>query len=193
MFGIRRGWFIPVPGLRIRGTLMAESANGSESAVPRGRRRRQLAMRRPMAMQIAGGAAISVAFAAAAMATVAVDTAKADTGTTASATCSSATPTADCIGSGAAGRALLLGTGVNFPGGPTLFVPGGLLIGNGLDALELDPGCTANCVGGNGGILFGNGGDGAFGGKGGNAGLIGNGGAGGAGTADYNNGMGGAG
>ena len=57
--------------------------------------------------------------------------------------------------------------------------PGGSLIGNGLDALEIDPNCTSNCAGGNGGLLFGNGGAGAFGGPGGNAGLIGNGGAGG--------------
>src|SRR5262245_39318099 len=176
---------------------MGESASKSESAVPRGLRGRQRAMRRPMATQIAGGAAISVAFAAAAMATVAVDTAKADTGTTAAAACSSATPI-DCVGTGAAGRALLVGTGVNVAALPTaalptLFGPGGMLIGNGLDALELDPDCTANCVGGNGGILFGNGGNGAFGGQGGNAGLIGNGGAGGEGTAAFNAGIGGAG
>ena len=57
--------------------------------------------------------------------------------------------------------------------------PGGLLIGNGLDALEIDPTCTSNCAGGNGGLLLGNGGAGAYGGKGGDAGLIGNGGVGG--------------
>src|SRR5690606_29610890 len=54
-----------------------------------------------------------------------------------------------------------------------LIGPGGLLIGNGVDA-------TSNCVvaacrGGNGGILFGNGGAGANGGAGGNAGLFGDG------------------
>src|SRR5262245_25019488 len=97
---------------------MSESAKKSESAVSRGLRGRPRAMRRPIATQIAGGAAISVAFAAAAMATVAVDTAKADTGTTAAA-CSSATPT-DCAGTGAAGRALLVGTGVNLAALPTL-------------------------------------------------------------------------
>ena len=48
---------------------------------------------------------------------------------------------------------------------------GGWLIGDGLSALELNPDCTANCVGGNGGLLGGSGGDGAFGGDGGNAGF----------------------
>lgn len=58
-----------------------------------------------------------------------------------------------------------------------LIGPGGLLIGNGIDAAA---GCTgAACNGGNGGFLFGNGGAGANGGVGGNAGLIGNGGRGG--------------
>lgn len=141
-------------------------------------------MRRSMARQVAGGAVVSVAIAAASMATVAVGTAKADTGTTAAAACSSAIPT-NCVGTGAAGRALLVGTGVNFPTLSTpstlstlstlptlqpLFGPGGLLIGNGLDALAINPGCTSDCVGGNGGLLFGNGGAGAFGGAGGNAG-----------------------
>ena len=54
--------------------------------------------------------------------------------------------------------------------------PGGSIIGNGIDA---DPNCTTDCDGGNGGLLLGNGGAGANGGKGGNAGLIGNGGRGG--------------
>ncbi len=54
--------------------------------------------------------------------------------------------------------------------------PGGSIIGNGIDA---DLNCTTSCDGGNGGLLFGNGGAGKNGGKGGNAGLIGNGGAGG--------------
>ena len=65
-----------------------------------------------------------------------------------------------------------------------LIGPGGLLIGNGLDADR--PHCSgATCDGGNGGLLFGNGGKGAdatathAAGKGGNAGLIGNGGVGG--------------
>ena len=68
-----------------------------------------------------------------------------------------------------------------------IFGRGGWLIGDGLDALEIDPDCTANCHGGNGGLLGGNGGAGAFGGNGGNAGLlIGNGGAGGLGMdAEY--------
>ena len=61
--------------------------------------------------------------------------------------------------------------------------PGGWLIGDGLDALALDPDCEANCNGQDGGLLWGNGGAGAFGGNGGNAGfLFGNGGAGGAGV-----------
>ena len=60
--------------------------------------------------------------------------------------------------------------------------PGGWLIGDGLDALEIDPTCTSLCQGGNGGLLGGSGGAGAFGGAGGNAGLFwGNGGDGGAG------------
>ena len=55
--------------------------------------------------------------------------------------------------------------------------PGGMLIGNGLDAAD---DCTGTaCNGGNAGLLFGNGGAGKNGGTGGNAGLIGNGGAGG--------------
>lgn len=54
---------------------------------------------------------------------------------------------------------------------------GGWLIGDGVDADPLT--CTAPCDGGNGGLLWGSGGDGALGGKGGNAGLIGNGGRGG--------------
>ena len=66
---------------------------------------------------------------------------------------------------------------------PPIIGPGGFLFGDGLDALEIDPNCTANCNGGNGGLLWGNGGDGAFGGTGGNAGLLfGNGGNGGNGT-----------
>ena len=55
--------------------------------------------------------------------------------------------------------------------------PGGVLIGNGVDAAD---DCTgAACNGGNAGLLFGNGGAGKNGGTGGNAGLIGKGGAGG--------------
>ena len=49
---------------------------------------------------------------------------------------------------------------------------GGWLIGDGLDALVLNPLCESACVGGNGGLLGGSGGDGAFGGAGGNAGLF---------------------
>ena len=62
---------------------------------------------------------------------------------------------------------------------PPLIGPGGFLFGDGLDA---DPGLRtgADCNGGNGGLLWGNGGDGANGGTGGNAGLLfGNGGTGG--------------
>ncbi|MGB7507598.1 MAG: hypothetical protein WA965_19460, partial [Mycobacterium sp.] len=50
--------------------------------------------------------------------------------------------------------------------------PGGWLIGDGLDALDLDPDCTVNCRGGSGGLLSGNGGDGAFGGVGGSGGYF---------------------
>ncbi|KKW66382.1 hypothetical protein AAV95_02720, partial [Mycolicibacterium elephantis] len=58
--------------------------------------------------------------------------------------------------------------------------PGGWLVGDGLDALDLDPACTADCRGGDGGLLWGDGGDGALGGDGGDAGsLFGNGGDGG--------------
>ncbi|KKF00375.1 hypothetical protein WN67_19140, partial [Mycolicibacterium obuense] len=57
--------------------------------------------------------------------------------------------------------------------------PGGWLIGDGVDAAADCAG--AACNGGNGGLLLGNGGQGANGGAGGNAGFIGNGGAGGAG------------
>ena len=72
---------------------------------------------------------------------------------------------------------------------PTLFGPGGMLIGNGIDA---DPAtCGTNCAGGNAGLWFGNGGDGANGGPGGKGGLIGDGGAGGAGIATFNGGKGG--
>lgn len=57
---------------------------------------------------------------------------------------------------------------------PPLIGPGGWLIGDGLDALEIDPTCIANCRGGNGGLLWGNGGDGgnggSIGGDGGNGG-----------------------
>ena len=49
---------------------------------------------------------------------------------------------------------------------------GGWLIGDGLDALVLNPRCTTDCPGGNGGLFGGSGGDGAFGGAGGNAGLF---------------------
>ena len=67
---------------------------------------------------------------------------------------------------------------------PPIIGPGGWLIGDGLDA---DPGCEVgsdDCNGGNGGLLWGNGGDGANGGDGGNAGLLfGNGGNGGNGVA----------
>ena len=49
-----------------------------------------------------------------------------------------------------------------FPGLPPIIGPGGWLIGDGLDADPLT--CTAPCDGGNGGLLWGNGGDGALGG-----------------------------
>ncbi|MGH3677951.1 MAG: hypothetical protein ACRDU5_19900, partial [Mycobacterium sp.] len=66
---------------------------------------------------------------------------------------------------------------------PPIIGPGGWLIGDGFDALEIDPDCTANCNGGNGGLLWGSGGDGAFGGDGGDGGfLFGNGGNGGDGV-----------
>ena len=38
---------------------------------------------------------------------------------------------------------------------PPAIGPGGWLIGNGLDALEIDPGCLDACDGGNGGLLWG--------------------------------------
>src|SRR6478735_6602485 len=65
---------------------------------------------------------------------------------------------------------------------------GGWLIGDGLDALVLNPDCLSECRGGNGGLFGGSGGDGAFGGNGGNAGFFwGSGGDGGAGLdAVYN-------
>lgn len=62
------------------------------------------------------------------------------------------------------------------------------LIGNGVDAAA---DCTgAACNGGNGGLLFGNGGNGANGGAGGNAYLVGNGGTGGDGLAGQDGGRG---
>ena len=56
---------------------------------------------------------------------------------------------------------------------------GGLLWGNGLDGLIIDPTCTALCNGGNAGFFGGNGGNGAYGGNGGNAWFTGDGGNGG--------------
>ncbi|MGB3481954.1 MAG: hypothetical protein WBB07_07005 [Mycobacterium sp.] len=47
---------------------------------------------------------------------------------------------------------------------PPTFGPGGWLIGDGLDVLEIDPTCTVDCRGVNAGLLFGNGRAGAFGG-----------------------------
>lgn len=71
-----------------------------------------------------------------------------------------------------------------------LFGPGGLLIGNGLNAAA---DCTgAACNGGDGGLLWGFGGNGANGGAGGKAGLFGgNGGVGGAGLSGQAGGAGG--
>lgn len=63
-----------------------------------------------------------------------------------------------------------------------MFGPGGWLIGDGLDALVLDPSCTSLCNGQSGGLFGGNGGDGAFGGVGGSAWMSGNGGSGGDGV-----------
>ena len=79
------------------------------------------------------------------------------------------------------GLAHAYGAGRGVADGPLAIIgPGGFLIGDGLDALEIDPTCTSLCRGGNGGLLGGSGGDGAFGGDGGNAGLFwGNGGNGG--------------
>lgn len=98
----------------------------------------------------------------------------------------------DC--SGASSAADGCGLNLGFNGAPTppalaaanatMFRPiignGGWLIGNGLNAA---PDCVAEaCGGGDGGLLWGNGGDGLYGWDGGDAGLIGNGGAGGAGV-----------
>jgi collagen type III alpha len=155
-----------------------------------------------VARRVGGGAALSAVLAAGAMATLGIGTAKADAGTV-PLTCSPSAETFCGLFTGSTGAAatlllqpvqpnvtaLLVDSGSSLK----LFGPGGMLIGNGLDALTLDPDCTANCVGGNGGLLFGNGGAGAYGGAGGNAGLIGNGGTGGVGTAAVNKGVGGAG
>lgn len=66
-----------------------------------------------------------------------------------------------------------------------LFGPGGLLIGDGVSATA---DCTGDtCNGGDGGIFFGNGGDGANGGTGGRAWFFGNGGKGGDGTVAQEN------
>ena len=78
--------------------------------------------------------------------------------------------TARIFGAGVAGTADAFG-------GFNLIGPGGLLIGNGEDADPLT--CGTSCDGGRGGLLLGNGGKGANGGRGGDAGFIGNGGAGG--------------
>lgn len=88
------------------------------------------------------------------------------------------------IGSGAApGPTALAAASIAGPPRP-IVGPGGWLIGNGLDAPE---DCTGSaCNGGNGGLLFGNGGHGANGGNGGNAGLFGNGGNGGNGATGAN-------
>ena len=68
---------------------------------------------------------------------------------------------------------------------PPLIGPGGFLIGDGLDAAARLR-RRRHCNGGNGGLLWGNGGDGANGGTGGNAGLFfGNGGNGGNGVLPY--------
>ena len=70
-----------------------------------------------------------------------------------------------------AAASLDVGT-LQLEGLPPLIGTGGFLFGNGLDA---DPGCEAGtdeCNGGDAGLLWGNGGDGANGGTGGNAGLL---------------------
>lgn len=64
----------------------------------------------------------------------------------------------------------------------------GILIGKGYSYGTVAGDCASTCDGGNGGMLFGQGGNGFGGGTGGSVGLIGNGGAGGAGTADHLNG-----
>lgn len=70
----------------------------------------------------------------------------------------------------------------------------GILIGKGYNYGTVAGDCASSCDGGNGGMLFGQGGSGFGGGTGGSVGLIGNGGAGGAGTADnLNGGVGGTG
>ena len=75
------------------------------------------------------------------------------------------------IGSGAARvPTALASVSVSGPIRP-IVGPGGWLIGNGLNAPEDCSG--SECNGGNGGLLFGNGGNGANGGSGGNAGLFG--------------------
>ena len=78
----------------------------------------------------------------------------------------------DLVGGQSPAPTALLGASLGI--GTQLFGigPGGWLIGDGLSAFEIYPLCTADCRGGNGGLLGGSGGDGAFGGDGGNAGLF---------------------
>lgn len=97
----------------------------------------------------------------------------------------------DALGNIGAGPQASLAIAKVTPATPNLIGPGGLLIGDGLDALTIDPSCVADCKGGNGGLLWGSGGAGAYGGAGGNAGLIGSGGVGGAGIIGFANGKGG--
>ncbi|KKF01489.2 hypothetical protein WN67_13365, partial [Mycolicibacterium obuense] len=163
---------------------MTTGAGTTRTSAHGGRHRKNRAERRALAKRLAGGAAVNAALAAGALVTMGTATAEADT-TPTSVTC---TPSdgADCPSAfgpavhsvgGVGPRALTLDEA-----GPAirLFGPGGVLIGNGLDATALDPSCTAGCVGGNGGLLWGSGGAGAYGGDGGKAGMIGVGGAGGA-------------
>ncbi|MGB7508750.1 MAG: hypothetical protein WA965_25360, partial [Mycobacterium sp.] len=147
-----------------------------------------------MARRFAGGAVFSAAMAVGAMATVGVATAEADTETHVVSCMPTAGQSCDPFAGAGPGAVQYSALAVDDQASALrLFGPGGFLIGNGLDALDLDPDCTANCAGGNGGLLWGSGGAGALGGAGGSAGLIGNGGVGGAGVLSVNNGMGGTG
>ncbi len=157
---------------------MVQRAKNSVATTQTARGRRRHPKRTAVVGRVAGGAAVSAFLAAGAIAAFGVDTAQADTGALGLTCAPNNGTTCDLV------------TGGSDPGGPLgasvvllnpsasfrLIGPGGWLIGNGLDALELDPNCTANCVGGNGGFFFGSGGAGAYGGAGGNAGLVGNGG-----------------
>ena len=144
-------------------------ATKPKHAAPRGIAAKRFARGAILSVALAGGGA----FVAGPLAGLGAGTAEAAPCAPGDLICGVVGGGSDLINNSAAGPQAALG---NF-GVPDLIGPGGLLIGNGTDAL---PDCKGDaCNGGNGGLLFGNGGAGANGGTGGNAGLFGSGGRGG--------------